>query len=96
MIDNRASGGELIEMDAFNCPHCNRTIAMNPKRVRARGFCVKCNRTLCDGPGCNAECNPIEQMVGLAQKYPGEPFLLRGRGGEPLFNRDLKDRETIY
>lgn len=96
MIDNRASGGQLIEMAAFSCAHCGRVVVKNPQRVRPRGFCCKCNKNVCDNPGCNVDCNPIEQMVELAQAHPGEPFLLRGPNGEPLFDLVLKENRKVY
>lgn len=96
MVDNRVSGGQLLELAAFNCPHCNRTVIKNPQRVRPRNYCQRCDRNVCDNAGCIQECNPTELMVELAQQYPGEPFLLRGPNGQPLFNPDLKDRRKVY
>ena len=96
LVDNRASGGALEELPTLTCAHCNCTTVLNPQRTRERGYCQKCHAYVCDLPGCRAACNPTELMVDLARKYPGEPWLLRGPNGEPLFPQELRDKERIY
>lgn len=97
MIDNRASGGELLEFKTLTCAHCNQVVALNPKRQRERGFCQKCYAYICDSVGCNVDCNPILEGVDLAQKYAtlGEPFLPRGYKGEVLFDLELRDKNRL-
>lgn len=48
MIDNRMTGGGLIEADTYTCSHCQRVVVVNPQRTRERGFCRKCDHTICD------------------------------------------------
>ena len=98
LIDNRVSGGGVLELPTSTCRHCNRVVVMNMARTRPRGYCQKCDGYTCDSPGCNAECNPIVQGVELALKYPdsGQPFLLRGPRGEVLHNPTFTERERMF
>ena len=96
LVDNRASGGQLQEFQTLTCAHCNCVVVLNGLRQRERGYCRKCNAYVCDFSGCNAECNPIDQMVDLAFKHPDEIWLLRGQNGEPLFTPELKERHKVY
>lgn len=95
-LDQRATGEGVQEFNTLTCSHCNRVVVLNPQRVRARGYCQKCHAYVCDSIGCNAECNPILQMVELGIKHPDEPWLLRGVDGQPLFNKELKDKTKVY
>ena len=97
-IDNRPSGGQLLEFNTLTCAHCNTVVVLNPERKRRREWCHKCNAYICDSVGCNAECNPIQQGVELALKYPelGQPFLPRGKNGEVLFDTQLRDKEKPW
>lgn len=67
MIDNRASGGELIETATLHCKHCQRTFRKNLWRIRARGYCPKCDSYCCDL--CEAvrvktgECRDFERFA---------------------------------
>jgi formamidopyrimidine-DNA glycosylase len=44
-----APGGQILERDIAMCSHCQRGIVLQPLRVRARGYCPKCNHYVCDG-----------------------------------------------
>ena len=98
LIDNRASGGELLELPTSTCVHCNYVVVLNTQRTRPRGYCRQCDAYVCDKPGCNAECNPIVEAVELALQYPdsNQPFLLRGPRGEVLFDPRFRDNGRIY
>lgn len=63
LIDNRASGGKLLESATITCAHCQRTYLRNPLRQRARGYCAKCDAYVCDSPACNANCNPFWRQI---------------------------------
>jgi len=96
LIDHRGSpgtsqvpGGTMLEAASFTCPHCSRVIFKNPRRVRPRGYCRKCDQNVCDLPGCNLECFPIQQMLHLALEVPDQPWLARGARGEILFDPSL-------
>ena len=88
----------IEEAAIYTCPHCNKMIFKNPNRVRPRGYCAKCDHTVCDLPVCNLECNPILRDVSLAQRFPdsGQPFLHRGYRGEILYDRRYQDKERIF
>ena len=88
----------IVEWALYTCPHCNRVIQKNPRRVRPRGYCAKCDHVVCDLPACNSECNPIIRDVALAQRFPesGQPFLLRGPQGEVLYDRRFQDKERVF
>lgn len=55
----------IKEFETMTCCHCNRVVVKNPMRVRERGHCFRCNRYVCDHPGCNAGCTPVEQSLDL-------------------------------
>ncbi len=46
--DNRASGGGILEQHTIGCNHCGAHVVMNPDRQRARAYCPKCDRYICD------------------------------------------------
>ena len=95
-IDNRASGGKLLEFDTLTCVHCNTIVVLNKQRKRQRGWCRKCNAYVCDSVGCMTDCNPIEQGIELAQKFPGVPSLPRDKQGRILFDPLIKESMKIY
>ena len=98
LIDNRASGGKLVELATLTCIHCNTIYVLNPERKKRRGYCKRCHAYICDAPGCNFDCNPTEECVELAHRYNtlGEYFLSRGKKGEVLFNTNLRDKHRIH
>ena len=96
MIDNRPSGGKLVEMATQTCAHCNCIVVLNPERKRKRISCKKCNAYVCDNKVCESICSPIEKCVELAQKYPGLPTLPRGKQGELLFDPEFLKQGKIY
>lgn len=71
MIDNRASGGTLLEMDTFQCPHCQRIVVKHPERTRPRNTCRKCMKVTCDSAPCRLECDHWEKKL-----EQGRPWLL--------------------
>lgn len=101
VIENRVTG-EKQEFNTLTCCHCNRIVVLNPKRVRPREWCRKCNQYVCDDTLCVVECNPIQQGVELALKYSQHPvyggmdFLGRDKTGAILFDPRLKEREKVY
>lgn len=101
MIDNRAAGGELIEMPTLTCCHCFTIVALNLERTRERGWCPKQNAYRCDDNMCATNCAlgvcpPIEQCVELAQKYPGLPTLPRAKDGGLLFDPEILKEGKVY
>ena len=94
---NEATGEHTV-YQTFTCIHCNRVVAMHPKRQRPRNYCMKCDALTCDLKFCVEECNPIMQSVDLAVELKGinQPFLLRGPRGEVLFDPKLRDERKPY
>lgn len=90
--------GETFEAPTLTCFHCNSIVVLNPRRSRPRNWCRSCNAYICDAPGCNRECMPIEACVDLALKYPnsGQSFLTRGKDGAVLFDPRFRDLERIH
>jgi len=58
--------GQHFERDVQQCSHCQRTIVLNPGRVRDRAVCFKCHHYICDD--CEAirvksgACVPMKQV----------------------------------
>ena len=97
LVDNRVSGGQLVEMPTLTCAHCGVVVVLNPQRTRPRGLCFKCNAYVCDNAGCNAECNPIQEGIELALSLPGQgPFIARDGEGQILFDAKLRDQRRIH
>ena len=67
MIDNRASGGALLEQATATCSHCHTQVIMNPQRTRERGYCRKCDHYVCDNPACRFECVPLNKVIESLQ-----------------------------
>lgn len=74
-IDHRAGdgthlvpGGQQLETPTITCSHCGAVYVLNPQRTRERGYCRKCDAYVCDKPGCNAECNPLNRVFDQMQE----------------------------
>lgn len=73
------AAGHMFEADVLTCSHCERGILLNPARVRARGYCPKCDHYVCDS--CHAirvktgACVPmrkvLDQVQAHAEKFGG-------------------------
>ena len=63
MIDNRASHGGMLEMSTLTCSHCQNQVVLNPARQRARNYCPKCDRFICD------ECELHRSISGICRPY---------------------------
>lgn len=81
LIDDRASGGELIEQPTFTCSHCQKVTPLDPLRQQPRGYCTKCDRYLCDSPVCNSpapdgRCRSVKRRLDRIQEAAsrGIPF----------------------
>lgn len=66
-LGDLVGAGKLFEGATFSCSHCARVVIINPGRTRARGYCPKCDRHVCDW--CEAErvstmmCRPVSQVI---------------------------------
>lgn len=71
--------GQVFEAPTYSCSHCARVVIINPDRTRARGYCPKCDRHVCDW--CEAErvrtfvCRPVSQVIDefLNNRTQGAP-----------------------
>jgi len=81
MVDNRHSGGKLVEVSTKTCAHCQRQVIMNPNRVRDRKWCFKCDKYICDDPACSIECVPIDKIFedALEARVKERPLILPER-----------------
>lgn len=57
MVDNRCSGGGMIEGAVLTCVHCHAQIQIDPLRSRALIRCFNCDAYVCENGKCNRECN---------------------------------------
>lgn len=74
LVDNRHSGGGMLESATITCSHCQSVVVLNPNRSRSRGYCPKCDHYICDG--CEATrvasagaCRPFNQIIEEAQEH---------------------------
>jgi hypothetical protein len=67
MLDNRLSGGELLEASTYTCTHCNGVVVLNPERKRERMKCVACAHQICDNCGAayaqTRECRSVKRLA---------------------------------
>lgn len=66
VVDNRASGGELIEADVFTCAHCNSVVVCHPNQHFANCPFPKCFRAgRCTGArqSARASCKKCNMLV---------------------------------
>lgn len=57
IIDDRMSGGRMIEEGTLTCAHCHAIVRINPLRTRPRNYCAKCDHYVCDNAACLLDCN---------------------------------------
>lgn len=78
------AAGSVLERDVKQCSHCQRTIVLQPLRVRDRGYCPKCDHYVCDD--CETirvktgACVPAVQMFDAVQNR----LATRVDRGEPV------------
>ncbi len=77
-----AGKGEHLERDVQQCSHCQRSVVLNPGRVRARAVCLACDHYICDD--CDeftrktgAKCVPFKAVLdvaaNIAETFAGQP-----------------------
>ena len=83
IIDHSASpgtpdvpGGTVLEVPVLTCCHCQKTVILRPDRQRPRNWCQKCDKYVCDSPGCLAGCSSFERFIDHMQNRleRGEPI----------------------
>jgi hypothetical protein len=63
IIDNRASGGGVIEKDTTHCRHCQAVIDVKTHQIKSGGHCFTCSGPLC-GP-----CAKKAYETGLCEPW---------------------------
>lgn len=73
--------GQKLEIEIWQCTHCQAGVLLNPLRVRPRATCLKCYHYICDS--CDAImratglCKPfaavLDQVEAIANKFAGQP-----------------------
>ena len=91
-IDNRASGGVLEEYNTMTCAHCNSIVVLNPKRIRPREWCARCNAYVCDDKKCCESCTSMDRCLELVLTDPTIPALPRAKDGGLLFDPALLEK----
>lgn len=99
-LDPRTWTPQSRELPCMTCCHCNAVVVLNPDRKRDRHWCRKCDKYVCDKPGCIADCNPVQEGVELALRYSetqlgNQPFLGR-KDGFILFDEAIRDRHRPF
>jgi hypothetical protein len=62
MVDNRASGGTLVEYDTVSCRHCQAVVKVT--RGQREGFyCMHCGGPVCRHCGTLGSCTPFMKKV---------------------------------
>lgn len=71
--------GKLYESATMTCAHCNTIVILNPNRSRARGYCSRCDKYVCDTPGCSKECNSFDKFLDKIQEslFHSTNFLIK-------------------
>lgn len=61
------SGKAFFETPTYTCSHCNAVVVMNPLRTRERGYCMSCDRYICDSCGVaksqGVVCLPYTEFI---------------------------------
>lgn len=60
-VDNRHSGGTIVEEARRRCCHCQNWVILSPTRQRPRNWCRTCDDYHCDTATCFI-CTPFEQQ----------------------------------
>ncbi len=76
MVDDRASGGRLVEQATFTCAHCQRITPLDPLRQIPRGYCRQCDRYLCDRTACNGQCRSMSRLLDQTQEQAARRLIL--------------------
>ena len=68
--------GAMMECSTITCSHCHSVVILNPERTRQRNYCKKCDHYICDSPGCNSGCVPMNKVLDDLQEQQGRNIIL--------------------
>jgi len=76
--------GTQLEIGTLTCAHCGTVVIKNPKRIRERGRCSKCDHFICDPCEALGDCRPIQALADAvvgSDKHlsPTSPLLIRSK-----------------
>lgn len=66
IVDDRKSGGKVVETDTIQCPHCQRHLPKFRPGQASGAFCMKCGKPVCDRRPCNTGCLPFLKKIEQA------------------------------
>lgn len=64
-VDNRASGGQLVETDTVACRHCSAALRVG-RGVKHGAFCTHCHGPVCPTERCARTCVPTNLKLDRA------------------------------
>jgi hypothetical protein len=80
------AGGTVYEGAFYVCAHCQCEIVKNPERTRARGYCAKCDKYICDECefvqgktlACRSAQRQMDELLEVIEQHGSvSPLLLR-------------------
>lgn len=66
-VDDRASGGKLVETDTVACRHCSAALRVG-RGVTRGAFCSRCHGPVCPTRRCATTCVPTQLKLDRAIK----------------------------
>lgn len=74
------AGRGMFEAPTYTCSHCQRVVVVNPLRTRAREWCAKCDRIICD------QCSKVMAATGVCESFErfADSYLNAASKGAPL------------
>lgn len=86
LMDNRVSGGQMVEAPILTCSHCQRQLMVNPGRTRDREYCAKCDHYICDW--CAAERKGVDECLPMKARLEALQA--------DAFRQEQSEKGTIY
>ncbi len=84
-------GGTMLEARTYNCCACQRTVIINPDRLRTRDYCRECHSYMCE------TCALLRKLTGIhrpMKRFVAEYLESAAKGPAALAHYQLQ--QTIY
>lgn len=83
-LDNRASGGKMVEYETYTCSHCEAVVVLNPRRTRERYKCQGCRHYVCDncaaklaeGQVCYTYAQRVQDYMEAVARQTNSPLII--------------------